>query len=75
MASCGSDIKIWSPKNLSSRVKKLRDEYFNFYQREFKNEVEGYTTGTDSDQVWSLMKFSVVPDVYFLGNSFENAIF
>jgi len=72
--SCGTGIKIWSPKNLSNRVKKLRDEYFNYYEREFKNEVEGYTTGVEWDQVWSLVKFAVAPEVYFLGNCFENAL-
>jgi hypothetical protein len=51
--TCSSKLKIWSPQNLSARVKKLRDEYFNFYKREFRNEVEGYTTGTEWDQVWS----------------------
>lgn len=72
--SYGMKEKIWSPQNLSERIKKLRAEYFNFYERRFKNEVEGYTTGTEWDQVWSLMKFSVVPEIYFLGNAFENAL-
>lgn len=72
--SCGPKMKVWSPQNLSTRVQKLRAEYFNFYDREFKNEVEGYTTGTEWDQVWSVIKFSVAPEIYFLGNAFENAL-
>jgi len=72
--SCGTNVKIWSPQNLSKRVKKLRDEYFNFYEREFKNEVQSFTSGVEWDQVWSLIKFAVAPEVYFLGNSFENAL-
>ena len=67
-------INIWSPQNLSDRLKKLRDEYFNFYKREFRNEVEGYTTGTEWDQVWNIPKFGVVPEIYMFGKCFENSI-
>ena len=72
--SSESRIRIWSPQNLSERIKRLRAEYFNFYERAFKNEVEGYTTGTEWDQVWSVIKFSVAPEIYFLGNAYENAL-
>ena len=54
--SCEAKVKIWSPQNLSQRVRKLRDEFFNFYEREFKNEMIGYTTGTEWDQVWNRRK-------------------
>ncbi len=72
--SCESKIKIWSPQNLSQRVKKLRDEYFNFYERDFKNEMIGYTTGTEWDQVWNLPKFGVVPEIFMFGKCFENSM-
>ena len=63
--SCDTKVKIWSPQNLSPRVKRLRDEYFNIDERiTLRNEVEGFTTGTDWDQVWSVLKFAVAPDIY-----------
>ncbi|NVM53289.1 MAG: hypothetical protein HWN66_06260 [Candidatus Helarchaeota archaeon] len=71
---CDSKIKIWSPQNLTPRIKKLRDEYYNYDEREFRNEVEGYTTGTDWDQVWNLPKFGVVPEIYMFGKCFETSI-
>ncbi|MHA1648550.1 MAG: pyruvate formate lyase family protein, partial [Candidatus Helarchaeota archaeon] len=72
--TCKPKIKVWTAQNLSDRVRKLRDQYYNFYEREFKNEVEGYTTGTEWDQVWNLPKFGVVPEMYMFGKCFENSI-
>ncbi len=72
--SCDTKVKIWSPQNLSPRVKRLRDEYFNINERDLRNEVEGFTTGTDWDQVWSVLKFAVAPEIYMFGNCFENSL-
>ncbi len=58
--------QIWSPsEKLSGRVKRLRDEYFNFNGRPyFQNEVMPLTTGTEWDVVFPYHTFGVVPDVY-----------
>ncbi len=66
-ASCVvSKDQIWSPsKKLSPRVKRLRDEFFNFWGREyFRNEVMPFTTGTEWDDVFPYHSFAVVPEVY-----------
>jgi len=48
-------FKIWSPaETLSPRVKRLRDEYFNYDGRDyFRNETIPYSTGTDWDSVYT----------------------
>ncbi len=57
---------IWEPSGqLSGRVKRLRDEYFSFYDREyFRNEVLPLTTGTDWDELFSYHDWGVVPDLF-----------
>ncbi|MCL6451973.1 MAG: hypothetical protein K6T75_11825, partial [Acetobacteraceae bacterium] len=54
--SCAlAPTEIWSAAgNLSPRVRRLRDEYWSFYTRDFTNEVRSYTTGTPWDTVYSI---------------------
>jgi len=63
--------KMWEPsEELSDRIKKLRTEYFSFYDREyFRNEVMPFTTGTDWDQLYSYHDWGDVPELfnYFAG--------
>jgi len=63
--------KMWEPSGeLSDRVKKLREEYFSFYDREyFRNEVMPFTTGTDWDELYSYHDWGDVPELfnYFAG--------
>jgi formate C-acetyltransferase len=61
-----SPVKIWSPSEaLSPRVKRLRDEFWAFYRRDYyRNEVRPYTTGTRWDQVYSLWNWSNVPEMF-----------
>ena len=68
--------EIWSAsKELSKRVKKLRDEFFSFYDRDyFRNEVKGYSTGTDWDIVYSAHQWGVVPEIYPLFGAFEDSL-
>jgi formate C-acetyltransferase len=56
--------QLWkaSPQ-LSTRVRRLRDEYWSFYTRRFTNQVRGYTTGTPWDVVYSIWSWSNVPEV------------
>lgn len=58
--------KLWAPAaDLSPRVKRLRDEYFSFYERDyFRNEAMGFTTGTTWDMLMSPVNWGVVPEAY-----------
>ena len=73
---CLSSDKIWSAANtLSLRIKKLRKEYFSFYDRDyFRNEVRSYSTGTDWDIVFSPHQWGVAPEMYPLFASFEDSL-
>lgn len=63
--------EMWEPsEELSDRIKKLRKEYFSFYDREyFRNEVIPFTTGTDWDELYSYHDWGDVPELfnYFAG--------
>lgn len=63
--------EIWEPsEELPDRVKKLREEYFSFYDREyFRNEVMPFTTGADWDELYSYHDWGDVPELfnYFAG--------
>ena len=56
---------VWKPSaDLSDRVKRLRDEYFAFRQRDhFRNEVMPFGTGTPWDRVFSPHNWTIVPEV------------
>jgi hypothetical protein len=58
--------EIWEPsEELSDRVKKLRTEYFSFYDREyFRNEVMPFTTGTEWDELYSYHDWGDVPELF-----------
>lgn len=69
MATAGRDLpgqgQIWAPAaTLSPRIKRLRDEFWSFYERDYRNEVRAYTTGQPWDQVYSLWNWSNVPEMY-----------
>ncbi len=69
--------ELWSPsENLSPRVKRLRDEYWSWNQRDyFRNEVMPFTTGTSWDLVWSPVNWSDVPEIYpFIDPFFDSLI-
>jgi hypothetical protein len=55
---------VWSPaETLSPRVRRLRDQYWSFYTREYTNEVRAYTTGTPWDHVYSPWNWTNVPEM------------
>ena len=64
-------VKIWEPsEELPDRIKKLREEYFSFYDRGyFRNEVIPFTTGTEWDELYSYHDWGDVPELfnYFAG--------
>ncbi len=56
--------QLWSAApTLAPRIKKLRAEYWNFYERKFTNQVRAYTTGTPWDCVYSIWSWTNVPEV------------
>jgi len=64
---------IWtSADTLSPRVQKLRDQYWSFYEREYTNEVRGYTTGTSWDMVYSIWSWTNVPEVALFQKGFRS---
>jgi len=67
---------IWSPSaSLSARIRRLREEYFDFANRDyFRNEVRPYTTGTAWDEVWSPYHWGVVPEVYPMFDAFRDSL-
>ena len=63
--ACETPKDIWKPsENLSPRIKKLREEYFSFYDRydKYTNEVRPYTTGRHWDNVYSFFHWGVTPE-------------
>ncbi len=67
---------IWNPeKRLCDRVKRLRDEYFSFRERDhFRNEVRAYTTGTAWDRVFCPHNWTVVPEMFPFLVAFEDCL-
>ena len=57
-------FKIWAPaENLSPRVKKLREEYFDYDNRDyFRNESIPYSTGVEWDSVYTPHERTIVPE-------------
>ncbi|UCG01266.1 MAG: hypothetical protein JSW11_16820 [Candidatus Heimdallarchaeota archaeon] len=63
--ACKTPKDIWKPsEKLSPRIKKLREEYFSFYERydRYTNEVRPYTTGRKWDNVYSFFHWGVTPE-------------
>ncbi|MEW5944679.1 MAG: pyruvate formate lyase family protein [bacterium] len=68
--------QLWSPSDgLSTRVKKLRGEYFSFYERDhFRNEVQAFTTGKPYDTVWAPHQWGVVPEIYMFFDAYRDSL-
>ncbi len=55
---------LWSPaETLNPRVRRLRDQYWDFYNRDYTNEVLAFTTGTAWDQVYAPWNWTTVPEM------------
>jgi hypothetical protein len=65
--------QLWSPSTrLSPRVRRLRDEFWSFYQRDYTNQVRAYTTGTPWDVVYSIWSWTNVPEVAMFQKGFRS---
>ena len=72
-ASCAATL--WRPSDgLSARVKRLREEFFSFDTRAFRNEVMPFSTGTPWDAVYSYGRWTVVPEVLPFLRAFEDSL-
>ena len=59
-----SSASVWSPSDtLSPRVRRLRDQYWDFYQRDYTNEVRAFGSGTPWDQVYAPWNWTNVPEM------------
>jgi len=66
-------MQLWkAAETLSPRVRRLRDEYWSFYERECTNEVRAYTTGTPWDIVYSIWSWTNVPEVALFQPGFRS---
>jgi len=55
---------IWSPaETLSARVRRLRDQFWNFYNRDYTNEVRAFTCGTPWDRVYAPWNWTTAPEM------------
>jgi len=55
---------LWSPaESLSPRVRRLRDQFWDFYNRSYTNEVRAFTTGTSWDQVYAPWNWTTAPEM------------
>jgi len=65
---------IKQPKNLSDRVRWLRDYYFQGVNRKWNNEYTAWTTGTPWDFQFNEMTFYIVPETYFYIPTFRSSL-
>jgi len=70
------DVAMWSPSDaLTPRVRRLREEYFSFYQRDyFRNEVMSFTTGTPWDVVYTEHTWCIVPEILPFLEAFKSSL-
>ncbi len=69
------EVKIWGPSTeLSPRVKRLRDEYFDWENRAFRNEVLPYTTGAPHDIVYRRHEDYIVPEALMFMTAVEDSL-
>ena len=73
--TCEKRTDIWNPSDdLSPRVKKLRQEYFSFNKRDFRNEVMAFTTGEPGDVLFSSIQWGVAPEVFIFAKGIQDTL-
>jgi len=74
-ASCQlvAPAQLWSAApTLSPRVKRLRDQFWSFYERDYTNEARAFSTGTPWDVVYSIWSWTNVPEVALFQPGFRS---
>jgi pyruvate-formate lyase len=61
------------PSNLSPRIQKLRDFYFEGVKRQWNNEFISWTTGTPWDFQFEELSFYIVPETYAFHQTFVSS--
>ena len=75
MAERPATKKLWSVSDaLSDRVKRLRDEFFSFDTRSFRNEVMPFGTGVPWDSVYSCSSWTNVPEIMPFVRAYEDSL-
>lgn len=75
VAAPSSPDAIWNASPaLSDRVKRLREEYFSFDSRPFRNEVMPFTTGTPWDAVYRYASWTVAPEMMPFLRAYEDSL-
>ena len=60
----GASTALWSPaENLGDRVRQLRDQFWDFYNRDYTNEVRSFSSGTTWDHVYSPWNWTGAPEM------------
>ncbi|MFB0919265.1 MAG: pyruvate formate lyase family protein [Oscillospiraceae bacterium] len=68
------DSVIKKPRNLSPRVKRLRDYYFEGVNRDWNNEYNCYSTGTDWDLQFNEITYFIVPETFSFFDTFLRSV-
>ncbi len=65
---------IKEPKNLTPRIKWLRDYFFKGVERKWNNEFSCFTTGTPWDMQYDEITYYIVPETYPFLQTFNSSI-
>ena len=68
-----SGYGIKEPKDLSPRIRWLRDYYFRGVERDWNNEFTAWTTGTLWDFQYEELAFYIVPETYAFLQTFRSS--
>ena len=66
--------KIKQPKNLTPRIKWLRDYFFEGVERPWNNEYKCFTTGEDYDELYNELTYYIVPETYTFLSAFQYGV-
>jgi formate C-acetyltransferase len=65
--------RIWTASDtLSPRIRRLREQFWSFYTRDFSNQVKAYSTGTPWDVVYSAWHWSNVPEIALFQSGYRS---
>jgi pyruvate-formate lyase len=68
-------IRLKEPRNLSPRIKWLRDYYYKGEERAWNNEFMPWTTGTLWDIIFDEITFYIVPETYPFIQTFRSSMY